>query len=405
MSEAHDAKQWAKCVKVGDAWVDARGELPALCAVWYAQSLLGVGRYNDALRWAHVAVGSIPASEKLGMCAAKGCYAQILAARGDYMASRKILREMIRVPQGDPEAQEKMAHVALAVSDDWRRGWTDHEARLRNTKRPFPANCRPWDGVTQEPVAVLHEQGIGDAVLAARWLPWLERASGYVPTWYGPSLLHRWIGSLAGVGSIDDAENNTEPMAAVYALSLPYYAGVKRPQDVPNPVAPSALIEQRRNRPANERIRVGVCWKGADWGWHNFERSFKPYEWAPIVEPVDGVEFVNLCHMAEVPETWPFPMTGYSDIYHTGEVMTTLDLVVSVDTAVVHLAGSLNVPTIAILPTKVDWRYRWPFGNTTPFYDSVTTIRRRSSDNLECIAHARFLLGQYVTSYAKERAA
>lgn len=397
MSEAHDTKQWAKCVEVGDAWIDAHGEMPALCCIWYAQSLQGVRRYEEAMQWAKVAVENIPASEPFALCAARSTYAQALSRLGLFHAARNVLKELVAVPIDEPEAMEKQGHTLLAISDKWKRGWQWQEARLRQEHRPFPRQCRPWDGVTKEPVAILHEQGIGDSVLAGRWAPWLEQASGHPVTWYGPELLHRWMSEACSVGNIDEAaKSDDEKICALYTMSLPHYSGINRPSEVPAPYAPPSLLAKRQHRrPQPGHIRVGVCWKGAAIGGHDFERSYSPDEFAPIFAKLLGVEFVNLCHDAPVTPSMPFGPAWFSDIYDTGETMTTLDLVVSVDTAVVHIAGSLGIPTLALVPTIPDWRYQWPNGGGTPFYPSVTVLRRKRADDFEIVEWARGMVERY----------
>ena len=82
-----------------------------------------------------------------------------------------------------------------------------------------------------------------------------------------------------------------------------------------------------------------------------------------------------------------------------------LDLVVTVDTAVAHIAGSLGVPTLVIVPTVPDWRYAWPAGRTSPFYPSQSVVRRRRGDDLQVIANVRVLMERYVAAIARTVAA
>ena len=76
-------------------------------------------------------------------------------------------------------------------------------------------------------------------------------------------------------------------------------------------------------------------------------------------------------------------------MYETGELIASLDLVVTVDTLVAHLAGSLGVPTIVIAPTYYDWRYRWPGENGSPFYPSVSVFRQQYGDDVSVLARVR----------------
>lgn len=406
LAEAHDSKQWAKAARVGDAWIAARGEMPLLACVLYAQSLMGVGRYADALPWAKAASLKMPDDEPTAACAAHSCYAQALARTGQFVASRRALKQMIAVKAEHPEAVEKQGHVRLAISEKWEQGWAMHEARLHG--KTMPARTRLWDGVTKEPVHVLHEQGIGDAVLFARWLPWVEQRSEHPVVWYGPALMHRWIAGLGfSIGGTEDRDI-PEDAAIVYAMSLPHLAGVKSPLSVRKPIAPESLLHVRRHldqaRAHAPFIRIGVCWQGAKRGWHDFERSLTAEEFAPVVRPIQGVTFVNLGHETDVPADWPFQQESFGDVYDTAEAIAQCDLVISVDTSVVHLAGSLGVPTLAIVPTVPDWRYQWPRGVATPFYSSVTVCRRSSGTDLSVVRIARAMAERFAKQLRKRAA-
>lgn len=403
MAEAHDAKRWADCAAVGDAWVEARGELPALAAVWYGQSLMATYRLEEALTWTAKAVQGLAHADRIALCSALSNHGQALCRAGFFTAAKSVLKRMATLSGiTDGDAREKQGHVLLSIGTRWKDGWAMTEGRLESPGRGMLENARQWDGVTKEPVAVLHEQGLGDAVLSARWFRWLAEYTGHPVTWYGPELLQRWITGLGvTVGGLTDASESPDLGAAVRAMSLPHYAGVLRPAHVPPPVAPEALIathtQQQRLRALGIRdvVRVGVCWQGSATGWHDFERSFPVEEFAPIYQPLDGVEFVNLCHKAAVSHDAPFPSAAFGDVYASGEVVASCDLVVSVDTSVVHFAGSIGVPTLAIVPTVPDWRYTWPGTGQTPFYPSVTVLRKRHMLDNGVITAARTLIEQY----------
>ena len=380
MQEAHDHKQWDAVLRVGDAWVEAQGELPAIAATLYAEGLMVAGRVEEAVTWAGRATSAIPKELAVAKIAALTTYGRALARAGDFTRARMALAKSACIHTDNPEAQEKQGHILCAISDKWRKGWLLQESRLQDPSKAIPANCRVWDGKTEEPVTVLHEQGIGDAILFARWMPVLAARTHHPVTWYGPAILRTWMAQIPNVIVGDTAALDATPAhgATVRLMSLPHYLHCNSKYDVPNPVAPKPLNDVREARARGRTFTVGVCWKGSAQGWHDFERSYTAEQFAPIWAPLTGVTFVNLCHDADVPASAPFDRHTFADVYETGLAIAKCDMVITVDTSVVHLAGSLGVPTLCLAPTVADWRFAWPHGGTSPFYASVTVLRRRN---------------------------
>lgn len=392
MQEAHSAKLWDKVLVLGDAWQEARGEMPAPAAILYAESLMVTGRIDEALQWSSNANALLTPQHKILKVAALTTLARALSRSGDYHGSMNALRESVKIDCDDAESREKQGHIQLAISKNWRKGWALQEARLANADRQIPANMRFWNGVDRVPVGVLHEQGIGDAILSARFLPVLATRTGHPVTWYGPKMLQPWIGALPNVivGDLEQDITKDDGGCVIRAMSLPHHLRCDSPYEIPPAIAPEALVARHQQAMmARLPLKVGVCWKGSSSGWHDFERSYSYDQFAKIVAPLDGVEFVNLCHEAEVPSDAPFGTTSFADIWESGTAIADCHVVVSVDTSVVHQAGSLHLPTLALVPTVSDWRYRWPFGKTTPWYPSVTVIRRATAYALDAIDEAR----------------
>ncbi|MFZ9915515.1 MAG: tetratricopeptide repeat protein, partial [Phycisphaerales bacterium] len=140
----------------------------------------GLGEYEEALAWGGLACKATPLSTKpkeaertmfvstrigMGMC---------LGRLGQWDDALRFFRAALRVPTKDPYVAVAQAHLRLAISDSWKKAWKEHEQRIGTDRSPVLPNVPEWDGKpTDGPVVVLHEQGIGDAVLFARWLPWI----------------------------------------------------------------------------------------------------------------------------------------------------------------------------------------------------------------------------------------
>lgn len=385
-------------------------------AICYGKCLLQLDRRcDDALPFLRRAARQCPREPERNWADAQTFLAVALASSGQFEEAAEVLRAFadarIRAPM---HAGSLHAHAILSATDDWRRGWSVHESRRVTSAVVLRGvdTAPRWNGTDRSaPVALIDEQGLGDAVLMARWIPWLSAASGHAPRFYGRAALRRWV-EAAGCAFVErpvqmtpadfaaDPGAITESSVAL-TMSLPYLARCASPADVPVPFAPSALLGARArhlagDRPEGDRQRVGLCWTSTAANL-NKQLRFSAEQFAEVWAPLEGVEFVNLNHEARVGANAPFGIRRFADVYDTGQLITSLDLVVTVDTLVAHLAGSLGVPTIVIAPTYYDWRYRWPGEDGSPFYPSASVFRQASGDDVSVLtrvkAHLAMTLG------------
>lgn len=117
--------------------------------------------------------------------------------------------------------------------------------------------------------------------------------------------------------------------------------------------------------PYDRKPRIGVCWKGSPKHLNDKDRS-SPVDFRPVFQD-EKWELVSLTAGHD------FQPKDYQE---TAELMRTLDCVVTVDTSVVHVAGTLGVPTLLIPPACPEWRWGLRDGQS-PWYPSVTMYRRK----------------------------
>ncbi len=377
----------------------------------YGKCLLQLDRRCDeALPYLRRAARQCPREPEAIWADAQTFLAVALASSGEFDEAAEVLRTFAGARLRSPASIGGLqAHAVLAATDDWRRGWSLHESRRYSPAvavRGVDAAPR-WNGADNPAtIAIIDEQGLGDAVLMARWIPWLIATAGRTPRFYGRAPLRRWIeatgcefverpahGKPLGADDSEIAESSV-----ALTMSLPNLAQCASPGDVPPPFAPGALLSARAqraggDRTAGDRYRVGVCWTSTAANL-NKQLRFSPEQFGELWSPLDGVEFVNLTHEARVGASAPFGIRRFADVYETGELIASLDLVVTVDTLVAHLAGSLGVPTIVIAPTYYDWRYRWPGENGSPFYPSVSVFRQQLGNDVSAPARVRaYIIG------------
>ena len=420
IKSAYDAKDFAHCASLCRPML-SRPPRPINTgiAICYGKCLLQLDRRcDDALPFLRRAARQCARDPEPIWADAQTFLAVALASSGEFDEAADVLRAFagtrLRSPSNVGSLQ---AHAVLAATDDWRRGWSLHESRRHSPAvavRGADTASRWNRNRGPESVAIIDEQGLGDAVLMARWIPWLATTARRTPRFYGRSALRRWIEATGcefverpvhGNGLEFSADHGEIAESSVLpSMSLAHAAECSSPSDVAPPFAPSALLEARARHLAGDRIdgdrmRVGVCWTSTG-GNLNKQLRFSAEQFAEVWSPVDGLEFVNLAHGARVGANAPFGVRRFSDVYETGELLASLDVVVTVDTLVAHLAGSLGIPTLVIAPTYYDWRYRWPGENGSPFYPSVSVVRQQYGDDVSVLGRARAQLVSMLTSRA-----
>lgn len=401
---AYQQQEWAKLAAMVDAWEQAKGHVPALAALWRGRAAFWAQDYVAAFAWTARAYAVRNRLVPLDRVMAVSQMGEAYARLGAFAKARACFKDALAIgePLDDATTRTGLGHLRLSITDKWAQGWQDQERRVElGDKLGIPEGCTAWDGNAKGRIGVLHEQGIGDGVLFARFLPWIASTSGQAPVYFGPHLLTGWMGGIEGVevGTVGEWTPAHGIDYVVRMGSLPHLVGLDRPRKARQfpPLAPASLVQTRAERP-RDVLRVGVCWRGESKGHHAFERNLTAEQFAPVWAPIDGVEFVNLCHAAEVPEGAPFERVEFTDTMESGALIAACDLVCAVDTAVVHIAGSLGVPTVCLTPTIPDWRYGgWPWGVDSVWYESVTCARRSSAADVDgVVRQARFAVESLV---------
>ena len=264
--------------------------------------------------------------------------------------------------------------------------WPDYASRLsaRQRRPPRGAADRVWQGQDLEGQSILlyREQGLGDAIQFARYAPLLARRGAEVFLSCPPALvgLLRRLPAVAGVVSSDEPCPRTD-----WACSLPDLPGVLKTDLESMPGECPYLPARPRPRPLlppTGQYRVGIVWAGSPSHERDRERSCRLDEFAPLFE-LPGTEFVSFqvgqrardlhesCWRALVRDA-PDQVTPFEA---TADALAEVDLVITVDTAMAHLAGALGRPVWTLLAFAPDWR--WMLGrHDTPWYPTMRLFRQ-----------------------------
>ncbi len=308
------------------------------------------------------------------------------------------LQAAVVIAPHHPDAHSNLAH-ALFCSGDWRASWPHFEhrfSRLHQAKLRAPAGVPRWDGEISNVVEpwLLGEQGLGDQLMFARYAR-LLRARGLNCTLACDARLVKIL-ALAGLGARIvplDAVPEGPNARWIPLMSMAAWHGTQ-PDTVPAAEGylaadPQRIAYWRAQLPA-ARLRVALSWAGnprMETGRYA-GRSPPLSVLAPLMN-IPGVSFISLQKGSgeEQLDAVPFGASirrltalddGQDAFLDTAAVLKCVDLLVTSDTAIAHLAGGLGVPCWLCLMHEPDWRWMRR-GAATPWYSSMRLFRQRTN--------------------------
>lgn len=317
--------------------------------------------------------------------------AMVLYDRQDLPACIAAARAALDLRPALPEAHMKLAQALLA-SGDFAQGWAEYEWRWRIPGAPalLPATDRPmWNGAPLPGrLLLIADQGYGDAIMFARYLPWaLARAPDAVVAASAdlhPLLqaIHPGLTLIAHWGDVPDfaawCPLSSLPLlhgttAATIPAAIPYLR--------PDPARSAAWRARLDAALPPGHLRIGLAWAGRPTHPNDASRSTPLATLAPLAALPD-VAFVSLQkgEAAAQSRHWPGPArlhdpgVALGTFDDTAALVATLDLVLAVDTAVVHLAGAMGHQCWVMLPFAPDWRWRTGRADS-PWYPSLRLFR------------------------------
>jgi len=293
-------------------------------------------------------------------------------------------------------AQAHFNHaLQLLHAEDYARAWEEFEWRWRipELSKLRPQFAAPaWEGgaIGGRSVLVYTEQGFGDAIQFVRYLPLLAQGGARVLLLCPPAL-RRLLGGLAGVSA---AASEGEPVPqtdlSCALLSLPLRLGRAAepvPARVPYLSAEPAATERFRAILGSGAPKIGLAWASHSPRPGLAELKSLPLRaLAPLGRAAAGARFYSLQKGASAAEAGSPPpglalvdlSAELRDFADTAAVIANLDLVISVDTAVAHLAGALGKPVWTLVPFPPDWRWQRS-GEACAWYPTMRLFRQRRS--------------------------
>jgi tetratricopeptide (TPR) repeat protein len=311
------------------------------------------------------------------------------------------LQEALRLKPDFADAHKNLAMVWLQQGN-YEQGWREYEWRWYCKEfSPVSFPQARWDGRPLEgrTILVYAEQGLGDTLQFIRYAPLVQQRGGRVLVQSQAAL----VPLLSRCPGIDQlvARGTTLPWFDVHAalLSLPYLFGTtldRVPAAIPYLFPDPELVERwRRELAPLPGFKIGISWQGSPGYPGDRERSTRLAYFAPLAR-LPGVQLFSLQkgpgteQLAEVAGRFPVTDLGSrldevsGPFMDTAALMKSLDLVVSVDTSLSHLAGALGVPVWVAQSFAPDWRWQWG-RDSTPWYPTMRFFRQAEWGRWEAV--------------------
>lgn len=332
----------------------------------------------------------------------------ILREQQQLDVAESVFRRALKVADDDPVTRYNLSILTL-LRGNYRYGFELYESRFDafahlpigdHFNLRSDSGCTRWRGepLSGKSLLVWTEQGLGDNLMAIRYLPMLKERGVSTLSVYCPPQLIRLVAQIYVDLIFEHGDTGALPDADFHCpiMSLPRAFGTTLesvPARVPYLAVPDAMRMRWRNALGNaSRARVGVVWAGSstlrddalrsialttlnevvgcdDIEWVSLQKGERAHEWADL--GLGGGNYIDLC----------------TDLLDTAALIENLDLIISVDTAVAHLAGALGKPIWLLDRYGSEWRWGQE-GERTPWYPTMRIFRQRTPKDWTAVIRA-----------------
>jgi tetratricopeptide (TPR) repeat protein len=327
-------------------------------------------------------------------------YGNVLREAGDPEGAIPFLQRSIQLVPSAVTPNFNLA-VAYLLSGDYARGWPQYEHRwnFEHLAGTLPQYEQPrWTGqdLKDKTILVCQEQGLGDVIQFSRFLYPLHSA--------GAKIIFQVNNNLAPLfanSSIIDqiVDINETPTGFDYWTPIMSIAGIlgvtleNLPQQLSYLSARADLSRDWQERLGKKtRLRVGFCWSGRTDSWINQHKGMPFESMCGLIQRNPNYEWINLqveCSQEHAHKLQQLGVVQYAgaikSFADSAALMHHLDVVITVDTAVAHLAGALGRPTwIPLNWYGTDWR--WLLNrDSSPWYSSARLFRQPNMGNWDSV--------------------
>jgi predicted O-linked N-acetylglucosamine transferase (SPINDLY family) len=356
-----------------------------------AFALWNAGRFDDALAAFAAAIEADPALA--------GAYHNYAVALNDLNRLDEALphyRKAIELEPDYADAHHGLAQIYLARGE-LEQGWIEYEWRrkLPSATKEHPHLLWRGEPLNGRTIVLLDEQGLGDTIQFVRYAPLVAARGAKVILVCNPALA-QLLTMVPGVSQVvprGRVVRDYDFHWPMLSLALMFKTRLETiPAEVPYLRVPAERVKfWKQELGPKAAMRVGLVWAGNPGYRRDRDRSLAPSLLAPLAQAGTNVTFYSLQkgpvspHAAGMP---PLPLLDLqeqlTDLADTAAAIANLDLVITVDTAVAHLAGALGRPVWVLLPYEAPWRWLLD-REDSPWYPTMKLFRQKTRGDWQAV--------------------
>ncbi|MEK6829201.1 MAG: tetratricopeptide repeat protein [Nanoarchaeota archaeon] len=319
-----------------------------------------------------------------------------LKDRGEFEGALEHYEKAIKLNPNFPEAHWNMGLILLMLGK-FEEGWKECIYRF---KKQNPSDSRAfgkpqWNGESLEgkKILIASEQGFGDSMQFIRYLPFVKEKKGYIILECKKEL-EKLFGNIKEVDKIITKEKDNaldkDFDYYIHLMDLPriFRTNLKNiPNKVPYIKADQNLSKKFRQEFKTGKFNIGIAWAGNPEQDNDKNRS-TVFDKFKVLKEVSGIVLFSLQKGKQEEQLDDSQIINLSnkmnDFSDTAALIENLDLIISVDTSVAHLAGAMGKPVWTLLTLHPDWRWLLD-RNDTPWYPTMRLFRQKKKGDWDSL--------------------
>ena len=386
---AESIEYYTKAIKLNPDYAEAHNNL--------ASALYKLGNSNAAIKHCRKAI-----ELKADYAEAYNTLAAALNMDRRYDEAIECYNKTIELAPDYAEAYYSRGLLYLRCGQ-FAKGWDDYQWRLKTAGTKIKLRYdKPWwrgENFHGKTLLVQSEQGFGDSIQFVRYLPMVKDRGTTVILAEKPELIDLFrdlegIDDLVGLAELADGDVKYD--LYVPLLNLPGIFDT-RPDNIPARIpylsAKEPKVAHWRNKIQTEAFKIGIAWAGNPIHTNDHNRSCPLQNFTPLAE-IKNVKLFSLQKGPGIEQIkgWPGDTElidlgqAFADFTDTAAAIENMDLIISVDTSVLHLAGAMGKTAWALIPCESDWR--WMLNTQdSPWYPTITLLRQKQHGNWQELFH------------------